>query len=85
MQGYGKLTYSSLFYLLCHNSQDIEYFNHYLNDDVRRRRGWSNLSRGHQHLRKSPSPVRKPASSLLKLSPKKISPRALPNQPLRQG
>jgi hypothetical protein len=117
MQEYGKLTCASLLYLLCRNSQDIQYFNHYLHYDVRHRRVWSNLgiglqapeevldafkdvnksllssdnilSRlrsfrvkpgsvakrcleryrpvgGHQHLRRSLSRVRKPASSLLK-------------------
>jgi hypothetical protein len=48
MQGYGKLTRSSLFYLLCRNSQDIQYFDHYLHDDVRHRRAWSNLGIGLQ-------------------------------------
>ncbi len=43
LQGYWKLTCSSLFYLLCRNGKDIEYFNHYLHDDVRHRRGWWNF------------------------------------------
>ena len=48
IQGNGKLTCSSLFYLLCRNSKDIEYFNHYLHDDVRHRRRWLNLGIGLQ-------------------------------------
>jgi hypothetical protein len=39
----GKLTRSSLWYLLCRDSENIQYFHHYLNDDVRHRRGWWNL------------------------------------------
>ena len=38
-----KLTRSSLLYLLCRDSEDIEYFNHYLHDDVRHRHGWWNF------------------------------------------
>jgi hypothetical protein len=35
-----KLTCPSLFSLLCRNSKDIQYFNHYLDNDVRHRLGW---------------------------------------------
>jgi hypothetical protein len=48
----GELTCSSLFYLLCRNGQDIQYLNHYLNDDVRHRRVWSNLGIGLQAFEK---------------------------------
>ena len=43
MQAPGKLTRSSLSYLLCSDSENIQYFNHYLNNDVRHRRRWWNL------------------------------------------
>ena len=46
VQGSRKLTYSSLFYLLCRNSEDIQYFDHYLHDDVCHRRGWWNFGIG---------------------------------------
>ena len=43
IKGYQKLTRSSLFYLLRCNTQDIQYFHHYLHNDIRHRRAWSNL------------------------------------------
>ena len=43
MQRCWKPTCSSLSYLLCRNSEDVQYFNHYLHDDVRHRCGWRNF------------------------------------------
>jgi hypothetical protein len=43
MKAYEKLTRSSLPYLLCRDSENIQYFHHNLHDDVRHRRGWWNL------------------------------------------
>ena len=46
MQAYrniGKLTRSSLSYLFSRDGENIEYFHHYLNDDVRHRRSRWNL------------------------------------------
>ena len=39
----GKLTRSSLSYLLSRDGENIEYFHHYLYDNVRHRRGWWDL------------------------------------------
>ena len=46
MKECGKLTCSSLIYLLCRDSKYIQHFNHYLHDDVRHRLSWSNLGIG---------------------------------------
>ena len=43
MQVPGKPTRSPLLYLLCRDSENIQYFHHYLNDDVCHCRGWWNL------------------------------------------
>ena len=41
IHAYGKLTRSSLSYLLCSDSENIQYFHHNLHDDVRHcRRRW---------------------------------------------
>ena len=48
MQGYGKLTCSSLLHLFRRNPQDVQHFNHYLYDNVRHRRIRSNLGIGLQ-------------------------------------
>ena len=38
-----KLTRSSLLYLFCSDSENIQNFHHYLHDNVRHCRGWWNL------------------------------------------
>ncbi len=58
IQGYGKLTCSSLFYLLCRYSKDIEYFNHYLHDDVRHCRRWWDLGTGLEAFEKVLDPLK---------------------------
>ena len=40
---YGKLTCSSLLYLLCRNSENIQNFHHYFHDDVRHCLAWFDL------------------------------------------
>ena len=44
--GSWRLTCSSLSDLLCRNSEDIEYFDHYLHDDVCHRLRWRNFGIG---------------------------------------
>ena len=48
MHAYGKLTCSPLSYLLCSDSENIQYFHHYLNDDILHRRRWWDLGVGLQ-------------------------------------
>ena len=65
IQGYGKLTCSSLFYLLCRYSKDIEYFNHYLHDDVRHCRRWWDLGTGLEAFEKVLDPLKDVDEDLL--------------------
>ena len=46
MEGSWMLTYLPLFCFLCRDSKDIEYFNHYLYNDIRHRCGWWNFGIG---------------------------------------
>ena len=43
MHAHRELTFSSLSYLTCSDSEDIQYFYHYLHDDARHCRRWWDL------------------------------------------
>jgi hypothetical protein len=53
-----QLTFSSLFYLLCRDTKDVQYFHHYLHDDVRLGSAWSNLCISLQALEKVLDPFK---------------------------
>jgi hypothetical protein len=63
---YGKLTCSSLFYLLCRDTQDIQYFHHYLNNDVCHSLAWFDLRISLQTFEKVLDPLKDVDQGLLR-------------------